>query len=314
MVEGKPLSERKLIIATRKSRLAMWQSEHVANQLRRSGVDAELLPLSTRGDEVLDRSLAEIGGKGLFLKELEIALLEGRADVAVHSLKDVPAGQPEGLKLSSWLPRANPADLLITLAGTPIAELPEGSRVGSSSLRRVSQLKALRSDLDVVPLRGNVETRLAAVREGRVDATLLAAAGLERLGIVPPQALELDVETWLPAPGQGIIVAQCRSGDAEVDAMLAALGCPIATRQAHAEREIARLFDADCTMPLAAFARVQGDRMSLRARLGDGDGRLIEAGADGHVADEGALARRVFEKLCDQGAKKFLKLINKSPN
>lgn len=306
MMEGKPLGDRKLIIATRKSRLAMWQSEHVANRLRRAGREVELLPLSTRGDEVLDRSLAEIGGKGLFLKELEIALLEGRADVAVHSLKDVPAGQQQGLKLSAFLPRANPADLLITAAGTPIAELPEGSRVGSSSLRRISQLKALRPDLNVVPLRGNVETRLAAVREGRIEATLLAAAGLERLGIVSLGAIELDLESWLPAPGQGIIVAQCRSDDLEVDAILAGLGCPTATRQAHAEREIARLFGADCTMPLAAFARVRGDQMRLRARLGDGEGTLIEATAEGAVADAAALGRQVFEELSDIKHKNIL--------
>ncbi|MEX0915042.1 MAG: hydroxymethylbilane synthase, partial [Wenzhouxiangellaceae bacterium] len=263
-----------ITIATRKSRLALWQSEHVAAQLSQlnPGLEVRLLPLSTRGDEVLDRSLAEIGGKGLFLKELEVAILDGRADLAVHSLKDVPAEQPDGLELGAFLPRANPADLWITARGCAIADLPRGSRVGSSSLRRISQLRAMRPDLEVTALRGNVETRLAAVREGRVAATLLAAAGLERLGIVPEQAIVLDPEQWLPAPGQGIIAVQQRVGDAATADLVAGLACRNATSQALAEREVVRVLGGDCRMPLAVHAFLDGPRMQLRARLGDSSG------------------------------------------
>ncbi|MFU8877508.1 MAG: hydroxymethylbilane synthase, partial [Wenzhouxiangellaceae bacterium] len=293
---------------------ALWQSEHVAERLREYEITAGLLPLSTRGDEILDRSLAEIGGKGLFLKELEVALLDGRADIAVHSLKDVPAEQPDGLMLAAWLPRANPADLWITADGTAIRQLPKGSRVGSSSLRRISQLKALRPDLEVVALRGNVETRLAAVREGRVAATLLAAAGLERLGIVPPGAIELAVEDWLPAPGQGIIVVQCRADDSDTISVLESLSCPLTTVQARAEREVARLLGADCSMPLAAFAHVSARDMCLRVRLGDGAGRLIEAQAGGSITEPEDLARKAVKNLRDQGAEVLLEKFSPSQN
>jgi hydroxymethylbilane synthase len=180
----------------------------------------ELCPMSTRGDQVLDRSLAEIGGKGLFLKELEQAIVDGRADFAVHSLKDVPARMPDGLVLAAWLPRADAADLWITRDGTSIDRLPPGSRVGSSSLRRIRQLQALRPDLEIVPLRGNVETRMQAVFDGRIDATVLAAAGLRRLGVEPETAIELSIDTWLPAPAQGVIAVECRTDDAELREIL----------------------------------------------------------------------------------------------
>lgn len=301
-------------VATRKSRLALWQSEHVAEALSRRNpdLDVRLLSLSTRGDEVLDRSLAEIGGKGLFLKELERALLDGRADLAVHSLKDVPAEQPDGLALCAYLPRANPADLWISGHGRTIGELPEGSRVGSSSLRRISQLRALRPDIEVVALRGNVETRLSAVRERRVDATVLAAAGLERLGIVPEQAVALDMERWLPAPGQGIIVVQQRAGDDVTRRLVELLECPTTALQARAEREVVRVLGGDCTMPLAVHAFVDGRRVRLRARLGDERGQLIDAEASGSVTQARALGRSVAEMLMERGGAELLETLDRS--
>lgn len=305
-----------ITIATRKSRLALWQSEHVAAALRREEPrgEVELLPMSTRGDELLDRSLSEIGGKGLFLKELEKALLDGRADIAVHSLKDVPAEQPEGLELGAYLTRATPWDLWISADGQPIRSLPANSRVGSSSLRRISQLRALRPDVDCVPLRGNVETRLRAVSEGKVDATLLAAAGLERLEIVPAGALVLEAPAWLPAPGQGIIVVQHRAGDEAVAARLRTLDCTRTRAQATAERAIVRELGGDCTMPLAAYAGIDGRRMALRGRLGDHDGRLIDAEAQGRVEDADALGVAVARDLLENGGRALLETLNSSRN
>lgn len=301
-----------ITIATRKSRLALWQSKHVAEALSRLNpdLDVRLLPLSTRGDEILDRSLADIGGKGLFLKELEKALLDGRADLAVHSLKDVPAEQPDGLALGTFLPRANPADLWISDQGRAIEALPKGSRVGSSSLRRISQLRALRPDIEVIALRGNVETRLAAVREGRVDATILAAAGLERLGIVPKHAIELDMSSWLPAPGQGVIAVQQRSEDAATLALVSALECRLTRCQAGAEREVVRLLGGDCRMPLAVHAFVDGLRMRLRARLGDESGRLIDAVAVGSAEDSLQLGAEAAGLLIEKGGSELLKRLN----
>ena len=303
-----------ITIATRKSRLALWQSEHVAAALssRNPGLEVRLLPLSTQGDEVLDRSLAEIGGKGLFLKELERAILDGRADIAVHSLKDVPAEQPDGLELETFLPRASAADLWIAALGVPIAELPPGSRVGSSSLRRISQLRAVRPDLEVVPLRGNVETRLAAVREQRVDATILAAAGLERLDIVPPRAIALEPDQWLPAPGQGIITVQQRAGDAATARLLAPLACATTTAQARAEREVVRVLGGDCRMPLAVHAWVNRDQILLRARLGDESGRLIDAEAEGPCGRALEVGGSAAQQLLDGGGIELLEMLNTS--
>lgn len=305
----------RIVIATRKSRLALWQSEHCAELLRRAcpGLEVELLPMSTRGDEVLDRSLAEIGGKGLFLKELEKALLDGDADIAVHSLKDMPAEQPEGLALGAYLERADPRDLWITRTGHSIRELAPGSRVGSSSLRRISQLRALRLDLDIVPLRGNVETRLRAVAEGSIDATLLAAAGLERLGITPPEAIALDPLTWLPAPGQGIIAVQQRAADGEVSELLARIGSAQSALQAVAERSVVRVLGGDCRMPLAVHAELgSAGRMHVRACLGDGAGRLIESESAGTVEQADRLGVDCAGRLLLAGGAELLESLSVS--
>ncbi|MBY6203829.1 hydroxymethylbilane synthase [Halomonas denitrificans] len=295
-------------IATRKSRLALWQTEYVRDELRAAHPELalDLLPLSTRGDEVLDRSLAEIGGKGLFLKELEQAIVDGRADLAVHSLKDVPARMPDGLVLAAWLPRADPADVWITRDGTPIEELPAGSRVGSSSLRRIRQLEALRPDLEVVPLRGNVETRMNAVFDGRIDATILAAAGVRRLGVEPRQALELPIEGWLPAPGQGVIAIECRADDRELHELLAAISCETTRTAVAAERAVVDRLGADCRMPLAALAHVADGRVHLRARIGGTGGVLVDVELEGATGDADALGREAADRLLASGGADIL--------
>ncbi|NKI35797.1 hydroxymethylbilane synthase [Wenzhouxiangella sp. XN79A] len=295
-------------LATRKSRLALWQSEHVRDRLVEAHPDlaVELMPMSTRGDEVLDRSLAEIGGKGLFLKELEHAIVEGRADFAVHSLKDVPARMPDGLVLAAWLPRADAGDLWITRDATPIERMPPGSRVGSSSLRRIRQLEALRSDLEIVPLRGNVETRMNAVFEGRIDATVLAAAGLRRLGVEPATAIELSTDRWLPAPGQGVIAIECRADDVELRARLAAVSCEATRTAVAAERAVVDRLGADCRMPLAAHAELDGERLRLRARLGGERGVGVEVELEGPAGRADALGRRAAERLLAEGGEAIL--------
>lgn len=297
-----------LTIATRKSRLALWQSEHVRDRLADAfpGITIDLLALSTRGDEVLDRSLAEIGGKGLFLKELERAILQGQADFAVHSLKDVPAQMPEGLALVAWLPRADPADVWITRDATPINALAPGSVVGSSSLRRISQLRALRKDLEVVPLRGNVETRLAAVAEGRIDATVLAAAGIGRLGVEPDHALALELDDWLPAPGQGVIVIQCRDDDESVRQVLETISCSRTEVAVTAERAVVERLGADCRMPLAALARFEEDRLMLKARLGSSAGTLVDVRVDGTSDQAAALGQLAASRLLEAGGADIL--------
>lgn len=301
----------RLRIATRRSRLALWQSEHVAERLRAlDGVgEASLLPLSTRGDRELDRPLAEIGGKGLFLKELEQALLDRRADLAVHSLKDVPAESPPGLMLAAWLQRADPCDLWFDRDGVGPAAMPTGARVGTSSLRRASQLKARFPHLAVTDLRGNVETRLGRLDEGRVDAVILAAAGIRRLGIERTGVTRLEAPDWLPAPGQGIIVVQCREDDAATRSLLAGIGCVRTAREAAAERAVVAALGADCRMPLAALA-VSGDgQVHLTARLGSVDGRLVEASGSAPDADAGGLGARVAASLLENGGRELLQLL-----
>jgi hydroxymethylbilane synthase len=296
-------------IATRQSRLALWQSKHVAEQLKalHPGLQTELVPLSTRGDEILDRSLAEIGGKGLFLKELEVALLDGRADIAVHSLKDVPAESPEGLMLSTVLPRANWEDWWLTRDGRTPLQMPVGATVGTSSLRRQAQLLRLHPGLTVVPIRGNVQTRLARLTSGEVDAVILAAAGLERLGLEIPSRQPLRPPQFLPAPGQGVIVVQCRDGDQAVLERLQPLDCAETRAQVLAERSVVAELGGDCRMPLAAHARLEGSRIELHARLCSPDGGdCIEARAEADRQDAGGLGRRVAASLFEQGASRIL--------
>ena len=293
-----------LRIATRKSPLALWQAEHVAQRLRDAhpGLKVELLPLSTRGDEVLDRSLAAIGGKGLFLKELEVALAAGEADLAVHSLKDVPAQLDERFELAAILQRADCADALVSNDHASLDALPQGARVGTSSLRRTAQLRALRPDCEIVDLRGNVGTRLAKLDRGDYAAIILAVAGLERMGLGARVRARLAPPDWLPAPGQAAIAVETRAGDARVIERLKVLDDPATRRTVGAERALNAAMGGDCTMPLGAWCEIDaGGMLRLRGLLGDArDGRLLRAEACGD--DPVALGAAVAGRLREQGA------------
>lgn len=296
-------------IATRKSLLALWQSEHVAECLRdcHSGLEVALVPLSTRGDEVLDRSLSEIGGKGVFLKELERAILDGQADIAVHSLKDVPAESPPEFELAAYLPGADWGDWWITRDGRSPADLPPGSRVGTSSLRRQSQLLAQYPNLEIVPVRGNVQTRLARLDGGEVDALILAAAGLQRLKIEREYSMPLRPPEFLPAPGQGVIVVQCRHGDETTRRLLEPLNCRQTLVRVQAERAVVHELGGDCRMPLAALAELDGDQVRLRARLASPDGsEIIDAQTEGHVDDAEKLGRQAAAVIINAGGMRLL--------
>ncbi len=303
------MSSRPLRIATRKSALAMWQAEHVAARLREAhaGLAVELVPMSTRGDEVLDRPLATIGGKGLFLKELEVAMLEDRADIAVHSLKDVPAELEAPFALGAILPRADAADAFVSRRHERLAELPQGARVGTSSLRRQAQLRALRPDLEIADLRGNVNTRLAKLERGDYDAIVLACAGLERLGLDRHIRSRLAAPHWLPAPGQAAIAVEMRDGDATTAARLRVLDDAGTRLAVTAERAMNRTLGGSCTVPVGAWCERDGEYLDLRGLVGDvASGRLLRAHAQGASEAPEALGHEVAQRLLDQGAAAFL--------
>jgi hydroxymethylbilane synthase len=294
-----------LRIATRKSALALWQAEHVAARLRavHAGLAVELVPMTTRGDEIADRPLATIGGKGLFLKELEVAMLEGRADLAVHSLKDVPAELEPGFVLPAMLPRADAADAFVSNDHATLDALPAGARVGTSSLRRQAQLRAARPDLELLDLRGNVNTRLAKLDAGDYDAIVLACAGLERLGLAARIRQRLAAPAWLPAPGQAAIAIEARADQPAVLALLAALDDADTRVTVGAERAMNHALGGSCTVPVAAWC-VLGERgLHLRGLVGDAaSGRLLRAEAAGPLDQPERLGRRVADALLAQGA------------
>lgn len=299
-----------LRIATRKSALALWQAEHVAAELRAAhrGLAVELVPMSTRGDEILDKSLATIGGKGLFLKELEVAMQEGRADLAVHSLKDVPAELEPGFALPAVLPRADAADAFISNDYADLAALPQGARVGTSSLRRQAQLRALRPDLTLLDLRGNVGTRLGKLDAGHYDAILLACAGLERLGLADRIRGRLDAPDWLPAPGQAAIAIEARSDQPAVLELLAALDDAHTRLAVTAERAMNQALGGSCTVPVGAWCVVTERGLHLRGMVGDvSSGRLLHAEAASGADEAEALGLGVAEALLAQGAAEFLR-------
>ncbi|WP_434026394.1 hydroxymethylbilane synthase [[Pseudomonas] boreopolis] len=292
-----------LRIATRKSPLAIWQSEHVAARLRlhHPGLEVVLVPMSTRGDEVLDRSLAAIGGKGLFLKELELAMLRGEADCAVHSLKDVPMELEAPFALPAILERADPADALVSNRHDSLEALPPGARVGTSSLRRQAQLRALRPDLRLLDLRGNVNTRLARLDDGSYDAIVLACAGLQRLGLGQRISARLAPPAWLPAPAQGAIAVECRGDDAQVGALLAVLDDAGTRLCVEAERAMNLALHGSCHVPVAAFAQADADGLRLHGLVGDAtDGTLVRA--EGLGLDPERLGREVARQLLAAGA------------
>jgi len=294
-----------LRIATRKSALALWQANHVQDLLGKAheGINIELVKIVTEGDRILDRPLSQIGGKGLFLKELERAMLDGEADLAVHSMKDVPANMAGGLVLDAVLPRANPYDALVSRDNRLLADLPAGSKIGTSSLRRKSQLLALRPDLVVTDLRGNVDTRLRKLDEGQYDAIILACAGLQRLGLGERISETLKMPDWLPASTQGIIGLQCREDDVRVRALIEPLADTETMVVARAERAVAQVLEATCQVPLAVHAVLNDGVVYLQSMVSSIDGRQsVCAAGKALAADAVALGEQVAADLLGNGA------------
>lgn len=259
-------------IATRESRLALWQAEHVQSLLQGMGHTVQLLGMTTQGDQILDRALSKVGGKGLFVKELEVALEEGRADLAVHSLKDVPMELPAGFELACVMEREDPRDAWVSGRYASIEELPQGAVVGTSSLRRVALLRALRPDLQIKELRGNLDTRLRKLDEGQYDGIILAAAGLKRLGLASRIRAIFEPEQMLPAAGQGALGIEVRADRVDVAQALGTLAHSPTWRAVAAERAVSRVMGGSCSMPLAAYAIWEGDALNIRAIWGDPDG------------------------------------------
>ena len=296
-------------IATRKSPLALWQAEHVAAALQRHHPHLTVTPypLSTEGDRILDKSLAKIGGKGLFIKELEIAIQDGRADIAVHSMKDVPAQMPDGFMLAAIMDREDPRDAFVSTNFSRFDELPHGARLGTSSLRRQSQLLAQRPDLEVVALRGNVGTRLSRIDEGFCDAAILAAAGLKRLGLTERIREYLSVEQCLPAVGPGAVGIECREGDEKIAGLLRALGDTTTTLCVESERAFAAGLGASCQSPVAAHAMIAAETLTLRARVVSPDGsKLVAAELEGRSDAAEAIGTALAQQALAQGADQIL--------
>jgi hydroxymethylbilane synthase len=302
----------RLVIATRRSRLALWQAEHVRKRLIDEHADlaVELLPLSTRGDELLDRRLDDVGGKGLFVKELENALADGRADLAVHSMKDVPADLPAGFALAAILQREDPRDAFVSNHYGALAAVPAGGVVGTSSLRRAAQIAQRYPRLEMRLLRGNVDTRLAKLDRGEYHAVILAVAGLVRLGLAERIRSRLEVDDSLPAPGQGALGVECLADREEVLGLLKALDDVPTARCVQAERAVSRALGGSCAIPLGAFAEVIADRLRLRALVASVDGRRI-ARADCQGADPARVAADAVAELHRQGAADILSALAK---
>jgi hydroxymethylbilane synthase len=308
----------RLRIATRKSQLALWQAEHVSALLRAAhpGLEIELVPLLTQGDRIQDRTLAAIGGKGLFIKELEVALEDLRADIAVHSMKDVPADLPHGLIIGAVLERADPRDALVTTSGIArLEDLPRNAVVGTSSLRRQAQIRALRPDLSIESLRGNVDTRLrkldasqesadsAATGGKRMDAIVLACAGLIRLGLESRITARLDPKICLPAVTQGVIGIECRQSDSSTVQLLRLLEDPATRKVMDAERAFAARLGGSCQSPIAAYAELDSGRITVRGLVAEPDGsRLLKSTVSGSAENPAALGRQLAERILADGA------------
>jgi hydroxymethylbilane synthase len=294
-----------LRIATRKSPLALWQAEHVATLLRQAhaGLEVVLVPMVTQGDRIQDRSLAAIGGKGLFIKELEVALTEQRADIAVHSMKDLPADLAAGLAIGAVLERADARDALVAGAASRLEHLPRGARVGTSSLRRQAQLLAARPDLKIQALRGNVDTRLRRLDAGEMDAIVLACAGLIRLGLEPRISARLDAKICLPAVAQGVIGIECRGADLRALSLVAGLDHEATRIAMLAERAFAHRLGGSCQSPIAAHAELQGRRLILDGLVAEPDGsRLLRDRQVGSIDEPAALGRELAERILAAGA------------
>ena len=308
------MSLERLVIASRESRLALWQAEHVRARLFRlyPALSVEILGMTTRGDQILDVSLAKVGGKGLFVKELEVAMAEGRADLAVHSAKDVPMDLPEGFCLAAILPREDARDAFVSNHYPNPASLPAGSVVGTSSLRREAQLRSRFPHLVIKALRGNLDTRLAKLDRGEYAAIILAAAGLRRLNAEGRIRSFLEVDESLPAAGQGALAIECRSGDTALRALLAPLQDEHSAACVKAERAVSRSLGGSCQVPIAAYAQVAGDILHLRALVGLPDGsRIARAQAAGDVKEAEQLGLQVSAALREQGAEEILALLER---
>ena len=296
-------------IGTRKSQLALWQAEYVRTRLLAAhpALRVELVKMTTEGDRILDRSLATVGGKGLFTKELEVGLMDRRVDIAVHSMKDVTVTLPEGLHIRAICPREDPRDAFVSARYRTLTELPAGARVGTASLRRQSQLRALYPALTVVELRGNVNTRLARLDAGDFDAIVLAAAGLKRLGFEARIAGLLDGERHLPAVGQGAVGIECRIDDSEVNALLAALDDPATHTCVRAERALNARLQGGCTVPIGGYAEIHGEALHIRGFVGAVDGsRVLRAHAHGPAGEPEPIGAACADDLLRQGAAQLL--------
>lgn len=300
---------KKLVIATRASRLALWQAEHVRDRLNSlyPECEVELLSMSTKGDRILDRSLSKIGGKGLFIKELETALLDGRADLAVHSLKDVPYDVPAPFALPIIMERDDPRDAFVSNQFANLADLPSAAVVGTSSLRRESQIREQYPDLIIKPLRGNLDTRLGKLDAGEFDAIILATAGLKRLGLEQRIRCSIEVEDSLPSAGQGALGIEIRADRHDLMQWLAPLACPISTARAEAERAVTRVLGGSCQVPLAAFADIDDAEIRVRALVAEPDASVVyRAELSGPIAQAKELGHQVGQNLLNQGADKIL--------
>ena len=309
MASMKETWPRKLVIATRASRLALWQAEHVRDCLIRlyPSVEVDLLKLSTRGDEILDRSLQKIGGKGLFIKELEYALLDGRADLAVHSLKDVPVDLIQPFELAAILPRAETRDAWVSNHYADMQALPHGAVVGTSSLRRESQLRRLMPHVVVKPLRGNLDTRLGKLDAGDFDAIILAAVGLQRLGLADRIRCLISTQDSLPAAGQGSLGIEIRADRADLKQLLQPLICSQTTACSLAERAVSRVLGGSCTVPIAAYATIKGNLIHLQALVATPDGlQVVSHQANAPIDDAMKLGESVAHALQRQGANQIL--------
>jgi len=303
------MSTDSLRIATRKSPLALWQAEHVRQRLQtlHPGLEVELVTMTTQGDRVLDSPLAKIGGKGLFVKELENGMLDGRADMAVHSMKDVPAELPTGLEIGAILEREDPRDAFVSNRFAGINDLPLGARVGTSSLRRQCQLRATRPDLEILDLRGNVNTRLAKLDDGDYDAIVLACAGLRRLGMEERITRALDPEAMLPAIAQGVIGIECRSGDARIAGLIAGLNHPYTATSTAAERAMNARLAGGCQAPVAGYSELDEDMLHLRGLVGWPNGSDTVVGdISGPAVDAVHLGEQLAEDLLARGARAIL--------
>lgn len=301
--------ENKIVIGTRGSQLALWQANWVKSELERlhTGVTCELLVIKTKGDKILDVPLAKVGGKGLFVKEIEEALLDGRIDMAVHSMKDMPADLPEGLKIGAIPEREDPRDALISKNGLTFENLPQGARVGTSSLRRSAQLLAKRPDLQIETLRGNIDTRLRKVTEGDLDAIILAAAGLKRLGLGEHITECLAPELMLPAVGQGALCIESREKDDRIDAALAPLNHMPTRVTVLAERAFLNTLEGSCQIPVGAFAETDGKDVTIRGLVAEVDGsRILMEQETAENAQGQALGVTVAERLKEAGAADIL--------